>query len=400
MPRVLINAMASTAGGGRTYLQNVLPRLAKSAPDNYSFLVLVPPEQIDDYRSAAGPRLTIEGPRVGGGLPGRWWWEQTRLRARLRKQSFDVLVSLGNFAVWRSPVPQILFNRNDLYFCQAFGRDLKARRECGMWLEHAIKSRLARYSIRQADINVAPTQAFADRIRRVGSLRQCRFEVLPFGFDDAVFRANRSPLAPESAARLPPDPDCLRLLYVSHYNYFRNFETLLRALPLIKEKVLKESGRRVQLVLTTEIERGAVYGGYDATDAAELLDRLGIRDDLVMLGSVPYRQLHRVYAACDLFVCPSYSESFGHPLLEAMASGLPVAAANLPVHREVCGDAAVYFDVFDPAELADRCARLLGDEILRRQLIDRGLAQAKKFSWDRHVQLLVGLIKEVHQLIS
>lgn len=398
MKRVLLNAMASTAGGGTTYLRNVLPRLAGKSgkeiiPPDLFFHLLVPPEHLQGYLQFAGPRIIIETAPVSGGILSRWWWEQTRLRGYLREHQIDVLISLGNFALFHSPVTQILFNRNALYFSDDFKRDLISRKQYGMLLGHLLKSRLAKASIRQADINVTPTIAFANLISEDRSLRECRFEVLPFGFDPSIFQAGDANPDQDSDAKIDLGENCCRVLYVSHYNYFRNFETLIHSLPEMKQKIREMTGKRLQLLLTTDLKRGAVYGGYDSTSAAEMIDRMGVRNDIVMLGNVPYQNLHTIYRLADLFVCPSYAESFGHPLLEAMASGVPVVAANLPVHREICEEAAIYFDVFNPVDLAQKCASLLSDANLKASLKERGKNQAAKFTWDIHVNKLCQLIE-------
>ena len=71
------------------------------------------------------------------------------------------------------------------------------------------------------------------------------------------------------------------------------------------------------------------------------MSTLGVRDNATLeLGTVPYRSLHRLHRACHIYVTPAYAETFAHPLVEAMSSGLPVVASDLPVHREICGDAA------------------------------------------------------------
>ena len=391
--KVLLNALASTAGGGVTYLRNVLP-LLNQTDQGQSYLLLVPSPQLDDFATLSGGRMKIETVEINAALK-RMWWEQTGLRRLLRSEQIDVLVSLGNFALLASPIPQILFSRNDLFFSEEFERDLRNRKLHSELAIHRFKSWLARQSIKQATANITPTEAFAARIRSNNELSRINVETLRFGFDPKGFFRNQQPLSDSLIAKLNLSNACRRVLFVSHYNYFRNFETLLRALPIIKTKLEQQTGENVQLVLTTDIRRGAIYGGYDATAAAELIDRLGIGDDIAMLGAVEYGKLHQLYKLCDVFVCPSYSESFGHPLVEAMASGLPVVSADLPVHREVCGDAAVYFDVFDERNLAERVVQVLADESLSKQLSARGLQRSDEFSWSEHVRQLTALIARV-----
>lgn len=381
MARILFNALASTAGGGITWLENVLPRLAGQPHD---LIFFVPHGSVERYRRFETPGLRFEsGPEAAGAF-SRMIWEQRRLRKYITGNGIDLLVALGNFALFASPVPQILFNRNDLYFSPEFTQDLIRRGLRRDLLRHRISARLARLSIRAADLNVTPTRAFAERIRAAfPAARRKRFETLRFGFDPGRF---------ETAGR-PSGDGPIRILYVSHYNYFRNFETLIRALPLIRDRVRAMTGRETRLVLTTDIRRGAVYGGYDAGPASDLIDRLGIRESIEMLGAVQYDRLAGVYGSCDLFVCPSYSESFGHPLIEAMAAGLPVVSADMPVHREVCGDAALYFPVFDAERLANRCVDVLTDHALADGMRSRGIERIREFSWDEHVRGLFSLIE-------
>lgn len=389
---VLFNALASTAGGGITYLRNVLPKLAQHGAE-FCYYVLVPPAHKADYASLASAKVRIETIAIRGGLLGRWWWEQTSLRRVLKKERIAALVSLGNFALLAAPVPQVLFNRNALYFSSTFRRDLLARGKYAAWIGHQVKSWLVRLSIKTADVNVAPSAALLQQLQHVTVSSPDHFAVLPFGFDWEQFTANSHPLSAQVYEKLNLQPNCHRLLYVSHYNYFRNFETLLRALPVLIRALRERAGLQLQLVLTTDLKPGAVYGGYDASSASALIDRLGVRADIAMLGDVPYEQLHQLYRMCDAYVCPSYAESFGHPLVEAMAMGLPVAAADLPIHREMCGAAALYFDVFDERALAEQCARLLTDAQLRATLVERGQQRSQEFSWDKHCQQLVALIR-------
>src|SRR5262249_23124685 len=126
MSRILINALASTAGGGITYLRNVLPRLERRNDTNRYF-VLAPPEGVNGHADFDSGRVIIEPITIRGGAVGRMLWEQTRLPDFINSRRIDALVSLGNVALFGSRVPQILFNRNDLYFSPEFERDLISR---------------------------------------------------------------------------------------------------------------------------------------------------------------------------------------------------------------------------------------------------------------------------------
>jgi glycosyltransferase involved in cell wall biosynthesis len=130
-------------------------------------------------------------------------------------------------------------------------------------------------------------------------------------------------------------------------------------------------------------------GIYKAEQASALVTALRSQHNIVELGNVPYGSLHHLYRACHVYVTPAYAESFAHPLVEAMSTGLPVVASDLPVHREICEGAALYFDRFSPEELANRTVELSTDQKLGEKLSRLGLARAKDFSWETHVTRLI-----------
>jgi glycosyltransferase involved in cell wall biosynthesis len=95
------------------------------------------------------------------------------------------------------------------------------------------------------------------------------------------------------------------------------------------------------------------------------------------LGYVPDDELPALYARARLLLMPSLYEGFGLPVLEAMASGTPVVAANRGALPETCGDAAL---VVEPDELAEAAQAALEDS---DRLIQAGLARAARFTWER-----------------
>ena len=92
-------------------------------------------------------------------------------------------------------------------------------------------------------------------------------------------------------------------------------------------------------------------------------------------------ELEDLYAAAAVLVTTTLHEGFGLPVLEAMARGVPVAATDLPVLREVAGDAAVWLDPQRPETIAGALRRLLGDPALAETLRARGRQRVAGFSW-------------------
>ncbi len=328
---LFVNGLAASAGGGLTYLRNVLPQL--SVRGDVQVTAAVNPQLHLEFCDL--PRVSLAEIEPPAGTLMRFWQEQSSLPAVILKSGADVLVSAGNFALRKSPVPQILLSRNSLYTSTDFFRDLRQRREYGFWLETRIKGDLARRSIAWADRTVAPSEAFAQELRQWTGRSVA---AIHHGFDHEAFFRDVRPLPDEVRYKLDLDRDkgAVRLLYVSHYNYYRNFETLLRALPLLRDRL---SGRKLKLFLTCRLGSEDNASGYRPHEASDLVRQLRVEDVVVELGAVPYPLLHQVYRECDIYVTPAYAESFAHPLVEGMASGLPIVASDLAVHREICQDA-------------------------------------------------------------
>jgi glycosyltransferase involved in cell wall biosynthesis len=113
------------------------------------------------------------------------------------------------------------------------------------------------------------------------------------------------------------------------------------------------------------------------------------------LGFVDDPDLATLYASASLFVYPSYYEGFGIPALEAMASGCPVVCSNSSSLPEVVGDAALMVDPDDTKGLVEKIIMVLDDDNLRNSMSEKGLIQAKKFSWEKSAQKLSDLIDKL-----
>jgi glycosyltransferase involved in cell wall biosynthesis len=386
MIHLFVDASAASSGSGPTYVRNVVPHLA--ARTDLRSTILVSPRLRQEFRDQSNVSL-VE-------FTGESWSAATRIvRAQrsvpelVRRTGANVLLSAGNIALFRSPVPQILLSGNALYTSMDFFRDVMQRGDYGLWLDTRLKGQIAKWSVRAADRTVAPSHAFAKEIKRWTGVSAL---AIHHGFDRNLFFRDAEPLPPELNKKLERTRDELRLLFVSHYNYYRNFETLIRALGALRKLI---EPRHLSLFLTCQLEPSANPGSFRPEAAARLVQELGVGPNLVELGEVPYHLLHHVYRACDLYVTPAYVETFAHPLVEAMAAGLPVVASDLAVHREVCGDAALYFPAFSPDLLAETVCRVAQSREVCGKMSERGLQRSGDFSWKKHVDQIVALAEEL-----
>lgn len=114
--------------------------------------------------------------------------------------------------------------------------------------------------------------------------------------------------------------------------------------------------------------------------------------NIIYLGYISNDDLVHIYRNAICFVMPSLYEGFGIPPLEAMSCGCPVAASNIEALKEVCGDAAVYFNPFSEEDILQKLLLLIDDERLRKTLIDKGYTRVKQYSWYKSAEKLIEIV--------
>src|SRR5215471_9828271 len=172
-------------------------------------------------------------------------------------------------------------------------------------------------------------------------------------------------------------------LFVSTLWPYKNCDGLLRAWALARGEL---GGRQLAIVGPGRDEKYVAQLHSLAAD-------LGITHDLVFVGGVPLEETVRFYQAADVFVYPSFNETFGLPILEAMACGCPVVTSDTSAMPETAGGAAVLSDPRDPASIARAIVEAAGPG--RDRLRDAGVKRAAEFTWGATAAATLDVYREV-----
>ncbi len=164
------------------------------------------------------------------------------------------------------------------------------------------------------------------------------------------------------------------LLYVGGINARKNIARLYEAYAAVKR-----SHPSVTLVIAGKRQ-------WQTREIDETFERLGLEGRVLFTGYVADEDLPVLYSAADVFVFPSLFEGFGLPPLEAMACGTPVVTSNVSSLPEAVGDAALTVDPGDVRAIADAISQVLANPSLAAELRSKGLARAKRFTWERAAQ--------------
>jgi len=233
-------------------------------------------------------------------------------------------------------------------------------------------------SVQRADHVLADSQATKDDLVALYGTSPDKITVLLSGVN-ARFRRIEDQAALDSVRRKYQIDTKPYFLAVGTIQPRKNYERLIQALPM-----LPEAQRDVQLVIVGG--RGWLEEPIYAT-----VRELGLQDRVKFLGFADDSDLPALYSGAICLAFPSLYEGFGLPLLEAMACGTPTLSANVSSLVEVAGDASVFVDPLSLDSISEGLARVLTEKDLRAALIERGYAQATRFTWEAAASRLLGV---------
>ena len=121
------------------------------------------------------------------------------------------------------------------------------------------------------------------------------------------------------------------------------------------------------------------------------------KNEVIFPGYIDPEDLNALFAGADLFVSVPVYEEFGAPVLEAMASGIPVVCSNVSSLPEITNNATITVNPYDIEEIKNAILKVLDDDMLRADLKKRGLEQAKKFHWRKTAEETLKVFKTVYR---
>ncbi|MGZ4385254.1 MAG: glycosyltransferase family 4 protein [Gaiellaceae bacterium] len=335
----LLTLVPGISGGSETYVRSLVQALARVGELDYRvFVPQVAPEAGDGL-----PSQLVRSYRASRTVPGRMAALSlaAALPRRLRRE-----LELERLQAIHFPLT-IMVPSIDRLPAAVTVLDVQHELHPGFFSRSELAYRKLAYghAIRRSRVVITISESSKQALIAHLGLPDERVRVVYLAVDHHRFR-------PAGAEREP------FILYPANRWPHKNHDRLFQALAL-----LRRERPELRLLLT-----GA---GHDATPLPEGVELKGWMrvEELVDL----YRR-----AACLVF--PSLYEGFGQPPLEAMACGCPVACSDIPVLREVCRDAARFFDPKSPEAIAEAVSELLdrpGD------LLERGIERAASFTWER-----------------
>lgn len=360
--KVAVDFRLARYGGTGTYVRTLVEGLALRGGID---LVILGP---DAYRNTDVPHAARKCPYFPCEVPPFSLREQVVIPHLLRAVGADLLhVPYYNFPL-RAHVPVIVAVHDLIWF---HPEHVKAWRPAVQYSRFMIRKAGERAKAIVTGSTTARNE-FVSRFPAFGTA----VVVTPY----AIAPSLRG--AVQAASETPREEDLL--LYVGTFRPSKRVEVLVHAVADLHAR-----GMPVRLILAGGPAR------YTNQDIGSLVHELHLDSAVTLRGPVSDGELARLYRRATLYIMPSEYEGFGLTTVEAMAAECPVVAADLPIHREVAGQAAAYFAPSNVKNLADQIAHLLNAPHMRIELGRLGGIRAKTHTIERLCSATAAVYEQV-----
>jgi glycosyltransferase involved in cell wall biosynthesis len=338
-------------GIGR-YVENLIKYLPLDK--NFRVVLIISPENLNNSDLKKFPRFVARYHPYSpwAQLEMLWLWLTIR----------PDLLHVPHFSLpvcWPGP---IVITIHDLIKHYSKGPDTTTRNLTFYWLKYLGYLVVVKIALTRAAQIIVPANYWKRELVRLYKISPNRISVTYEGVDFGL-----KPTSGIDEFKIQPP----YVVYTGNVYPHKNLPVLISAIKLLHGQV------HLAIVCARSVFASRLEKMILAADAGHLVTFLGRLTD---------SQVVSLYTRATAFVFPSLIEGFGLTGLEAMALGLPVIAARASCLPEIYGDAAFYFDPYNPQDLAERITEVTNNKPLREDLIKKGLLQVKKYSWAKMSQ--------------
>lgn len=358
MENICIDLRLINASGIGTYLRNIVPLIINNFTD-IKFTLLGKEKNLFQLIGSYNSNIEI----INYDAPIYSIAEQLRIIPKIPKNTVLFWSPHYNIPLFNSG--KLLVNIHDIchvalpQFVKDFYKRLYVKKMFN-WIK------------KKADIIICDSHFTANEVKLLLNIPPEKVRVIHLGVSETWFNVKME-------KRLHSKP---YILYVGNVKPHKNLSRLLDAFTILLNKIPHD-------LIVVGKKEGFITGDKNVFHKANKLNGRVYFTDYV-----DDYTLTQFYIFADLLVLPSLYEGFGLPPLEAMACGCPVVVSNVASLPEICAEAAYYVDPYSVKDIADGIYRVLTDDIIRRNLILRGLKRATLFSWEKSAREHIKVIKE------
>lgn len=348
-------------GGVGRYVENLVEELYKNG-NNHQYVLFVR-KDFQESQKFLSSNFKI----VLADFPHYSLKEQVFFPSIINNENLDIM----HFPHFNVPVfyfGKYLVTIHDLIKHTSKGMQTTTKNAWLYWLKYLGYKLVFASAVKRAKKIITPSKFVKKEIIREYLIDSSKIEVTYEGFDHKIQNQKKEVLKKYQIEKP-------FLLYVGSVYPHKNVENLIKAVVILNQEN-HPSFPKITLVIICG--RSVFWQRLQSK-----IKEMNVEDLVKMTGFVPDEELGSFYQEALVFTFPSLSEGFGLPGLEAMATGTPVIASDIPVLREIYGNAAEYFNPLDPEEMAKKINEVITNDKIRNNLTRKGLERVKDFSWQK-----------------
>lgn len=373
-----IRLIGKNRTGDEVYFFNLVKNLAEidrrgltSTKNKYLLFTDRDPQKDDDLKKEI-EKLELENNFTIKfvSTENRFLWNLWLLPARLRKDKIDIFHTQYIAPFWLPQKIKLVLTIHDISF-NFFPQYIK---KSDLFF---LKTLIPR-SIRRADKIITVSESEKKNIIDFYKIPQ---EKVDFTYNGVDFERFSQKYSDEEKQKINTKYEILNtryILYIGTLQPRKNIPALIEALKIFYEK--NPDQKNIKLVLAGNRKAHNFDRRID-----ELIEKYNLNSQIIFPGWIDEGDKPILLQMASCFVFPSLYEGFGIPIIEAMAAGTPVVCSDIPVLREIAGDAALFCDPKNSQEFVENISKILSDGNLRNNLIAKGKNISQEFTWQKTV---------------